>query len=245
MKRPDLFAIILLGFVVLVVNGCAASMPGEVTATVLPAASVSLPSQIVASSIPELTRLADIVVIGRVVSEEKVINTARDPRDLSRPDARIYSLNQVYTVEVERVIQGEELTRLLLVQNQGSLALTPATTPSLPEIEGEIQRNAQKTYIPLSFGKRYLFFLRVLDRANYDLDGYKPSELYAGAAEPWRFEITGAGMVIPETLLPGLEKIFPSRDLDAVLEAVSQSDPTGTPYPGPTIQEQPGQTPYP
>jgi hypothetical protein len=211
-------------------------------------ANYSISSQVVASSIQELAHFADLIVIGQVVSKEKVINTARNPQDLSQPDPRYYSINQVYKVEVEKVIKGGDLKSLLVVQNQGFLSLTADQSPSLSEIEGEVHRNNQKTYIPLSLNKRFFFFLRVLDKVNYDLDGYQSADLYAGVAEPWRFEITGNGSVIPETLLSGTQKNFPSNNLETVLDAIGQQYIPGqinNPYPQPPVQEQQNRLPYP
>ena len=151
-------------------------------------------------------------------------------------------------MEVEKVIKGGTFKSLLLLQNQGSLTLTSNTEPSIAEIESEIQRNEQKTFTPLSLEKRYLFFLRVLDKTTYDLDGYSSSNLYAGVLEPWRFEITDDGVVIPETLLPGIGALFPSISLEAVLEAISQPYVPGqvsNPYPDASAQETQSQVPYP
>jgi len=119
-------------------------------------------------------------------------------------------------------------------------------TTSLP-----ISASAAKTafiIIPLSLNTRYLFFLRILDKENYDLNGYKSASIYAGVAEPWRFKINADETVNPETLLTRLYQYFPPQTLESIVEAMDQSYTPGqkiNAYPPPQVEAPLIQTPYP
>lgn len=251
MRHSFFITVFLLSCLVIAVYGCTnkSTTDARATSTTIPSTAYTISSQVIATSIQQLTHYADIVAIGRIVSKEKVVNSARDPSDPTKPDTQYYSINRVYKVEVEQVIKGEKLQSLLLAQYQGSLPLTSGKEPSTAEIESEIQRNEQKTFIPLSFEKHYLFFIRILDKLNYDMNGYSSSDLYGGVLiEPWLFEITDTGMVVPETLLSRPEEFFPPLALNAFLEAISQPYVPGqipNPYPGAPIEDDQMQTPYP
>jgi hypothetical protein len=195
-------------------------------------------SQVASSSFQELAQYADIVVIAKVISEEAVINTARDPGDPSKPDTRLFSITPVYTIEVEQFIKGRGANTLNLVQNQGIIILdAQGTRPSPAEIDAVIQENEGQVFISLSQDKRYLMFLRILDEADYEVDGYRSGSLYAGVAEPWRFEITPEEVVVPETVLTDLRQQFPPQPLGDVIEKVNQPFAPGQgvgPYPSPS-----------
>lgn len=243
-----------MGYIVLAISACSKSWTSEApvnnfpTLTPMPTTMSMISSKIASSSIQELTHYADLVVIGQPVTKEGIINTARDPNNLSKPDPRFFSINQLYKVEIEQILKGESLKVLLVAQNQGLLSLDTIANPTVSDIEYEIRRNKNKTFIPLSLNTRYLFFLRILDEANYDLNGYKSASIYAGVAEPWRFEITADGTVIPETLLPRLSQYFPSEPLELVIEAMNEPYVPGqnmSPYPPPSANESHLGTPYP
>ena len=55
----------------------------------------------------DLLKHTDIVIIGRPVGEKGIINTAREVSDLSKTAADMFSIGQVYEVEVIRYIKGE------------------------------------------------------------------------------------------------------------------------------------------
>ena len=254
MKRALSMIKLLLGLCVLFTYGCGLTqfqqpvITMESATTSLSTSVISFSSQPGASSIQELTHYAGIVAIGKVVGKGEIINTARDPNDPSKPDSRFYSINQIYQVEIEKVIKGDDLKNLTLLQNQGLLHLTPGKALSSTEINEEIRKNELKSYVPITLEQRYLFFLRVLDDTTYDLDNYKSSELFSGVMEPWRFVVTDTGMVIPETLLNGIKSTFPSNDLMTVLEEMNQPYVPGqinTPYPGSSSEDQQEPSAYP
>src|SRR4030067_1446910 len=183
MKKTLLSNILVMGYIVLAISACGESRTRDSSAdnllalTPLPTTMYRISSQIASSSIQELTSYADLVVIGQPVTKEGYINTARDPNDLSKPDPRFFSINQIYMVEIEQIIKGESPKTLLVAQNQGLLNLETVTDPTIYDIEYEVRRNENKTFIPLSLNTRYLFFLRILDKENYDLNGYKSASI--------------------------------------------------------------------
>jgi len=216
--------------------------------TPFPTTITRISSKIASSSIQELFYYADVVVIGRVVSKKAIVNTARNPSDLSEADSRFYSINQIYQVEFDQILKGQPPKALLVVQNQGILTLDATSTPDSKDIEAEVKRNDQITFIPLSSTKQYLLFLRILDKMNYKIGEYKSTELYAGVAEPWRFEIMLDGTIVPETLMSGLEYYFPSQPLEAAIQAMSEPFTPGqiiNPYPPPPSNKMLEGTPYP
>jgi hypothetical protein len=250
MIRHLLISLLLFCLFGMAVYGCTNQSPMNTSfdLTAAPTGIYQMSSQIAAASIQELAYYSDLVVIGRVVAKEKVINTSRDTSNFMKASAELYRVNQVYQVQIEKVIKGSMLESLLLCQNQGDLLLTSNKAPSVNEIEAEIQRNEHKTFIPLTLGKRYLFFLRVADKRGYDLDGYVSSDLYVRTMEPWLFEIADTGMVIPETLLRGLSAFFPPVNLETFLEAINQPYSPGqeiNPYPGASAPETQIESPYP
>ncbi len=264
MKKAHNFAILIAFFLLLALNACSNATPTnlaiEEQITPTPIYTIETHSvQIVASSFQELAYDSDMIVVGQVVSEEKIINTARDPSDLTQPDHQLFGITQFYSVTVESVLKGEPVTSLLVGQHQGCLEITSDAGPTSDEIEAEISRNEQITFIPLSLNTRYLFFLGILDRISYDLDGYQSTDLYAGVLEPWRFRITSDEFLIPETHLFGRSSCLLQETLQNIdVIIIDVSDGVYTPdnnnvfcndaYPPPATNfpELPGGlTPYP
>jgi len=162
MKKSSNFNMLVAFSLLLAIHACNSGIPTNLMTepeTLTPVPTVyRISSQIAASSIQELAYYSDIIVVGQIVSKEKIINTARDPSDPTQPDPRFFSIGQVYKVEAERVLKGESIKHLLVLQNQGLLATTSSMRPNSVEIESEINRNEQKTFLPLSLNTRYIFF---------------------------------------------------------------------------------------
>ncbi len=239
-------------------NSTTITLPTEQSTTLTPDSTIQrISSQLAASSIQELAHYSDIIAIGQVVSKEQIINTARDPDHPTQPDPRFFSINQVYQVKVENILKGGAPKTLLVAQNQGLLAIPSNTKPTSTDVESEIRRNENITFVPLSMNIRYLFFLRILDKAGYDIDGIKSTELYAGVAEPWRFRVNPDGSLTPETLLSGLNPCLSQQTLasiEAILTDLDQNafipgyNYCNNPYPLPSTDssEQPSESiPYP
>lgn len=239
-------------------NTTTITLPTEQGTTLTPDSTIQrISSQLAASSIQELAHYSDVIAVGQVVSKEQIINTARDPDHPTQPDPRFFSINQVYPVNVESILKGDAQKSLLVAQNQGLLAIPSDSKPKSTDIENEIRRNENVTFIPLSMNTRYLFFLRILDKTGHDIDGYKSSELYAGVAEPWRFRVNPDGSLTPETLLSGLNSCLSLQTLtsiEAILADLEQNtyipgyNYCTDPYPLPSTSSsvQPSQSiPYP
>ncbi len=213
--------------------------------------SIKLSSQITATSIQELAKYSDIIVIARALAEEGVINSARDPSDPSKPDKRFFSGGQVYQLEVERYLKGEGANAINVVEFFGSMELDPVgVIPSASEIKQMFIENAGREFIPITLERRYLMFLRVLDPLDYELDGYQSGSLYIGVLgtmSPWRFDLSDPEHVVAESPLQDAERLFPPRSLDSLKYQIEHPEfiptpvnpRTGTGYPAPTT------TPYP
>jgi len=264
MKKAHYFTMLIAFFLLLAVNACSNATPANLAIeehiTPTPIDTIERYSssvQIVASSFQELVYYSDMIVVGQVVSKEQIINTARDPGDLTQPDPQLFGITQFYSVTVESVLKGEPVTSLLVGQHQGYLEITSDTGPTSAEIEAEITRNEQITFTPLSLNTRYLFFLRIAAVEGDDLDGYESTDLYAGVLEPWRFRITSDEFLIPETHLWGTNSCVLQetlQNIDVIIIDVSDGAYTPDnnicidPYPPPATNfpELPGGlTPYP
>lgn len=191
-------------------------------------------STIIIPSFYELASYSDIVIIGRIRSEAGVINTARDPKDNSKPDPRFFTVVQIYLVEVEKYIKGNGLELIYLGQKQGKFVY--GSTPSPDEISQVRLSSANKIYTPLSSSKNYLMFLRSIEVwEDYQVAGLESGNLYVRTANPWLFDATDQKRVNVVEMLNGIEKMFPPKSLSAIIELMNNPEmiqPT-TPYPGP------------
>lgn len=61
---------------------------------------------VVGTTVRDLVRGSDVVVVGTVEGEAGTINTSRDPRDITRPHPTIESIAQLYRVRVEEAFKG-------------------------------------------------------------------------------------------------------------------------------------------
>jgi hypothetical protein len=151
-------------------------------------------------------------------------------------------------VRVDQTLKGEKFDSVLVAQRQGSIRLDSGEIPDAAKIEEEVKHNAQKTFIPLSENTQYLLFLRILDKADYELDGYKSASLYAGAMEPWLFVVNADKSVVPETLVAGLGACFPRRSFEEIIEDMEKPyipRPCENPYPAPSIEVKEADSAYP
>jgi len=195
------------------------------TEPVSPVAYSTRSSSVTYRSIPELSYHSDIVVIARILAEEELINTARDPLDISQPAQDIFSLSQIYKVKVDRYLKGDGPPTLLLVQNQGMIPLAQnkkAPDPELIERIRELNRGTE--YTLLRQNHPYLMFLRVLDKYNYQLGKYNSSDLFTGANAIWLYDLANPPCAQPENVTTSTK--FPPRILDELLaEIASPFDP--------------------
>jgi len=226
-----------------------------------PVAYSTRSSSVTYRSIPELSYHSDIVVIARILAEEELINTARDPIDISQPAQNIFSLSQIYKVKVDRYLKGDGPPTLLLVQNQGMLPLAQNEKAPDPElIERTREFNRGREYTLLRQNHPYLMFLRVLDKHNYQLGKYNSRDLFTGTNAIWLFDLANPPCAQPENVTSSVK--FPPRILDELLvEIASPFDPdrpeayvttprsseacATQPYPAPLESEVTVTSPYP
>ncbi len=199
---------------------------------------------IVASSISELVLQSDLVVIGKIISIGDIVNMARNPDDISKPDPNYYGIGQVFDVEIERYLVGGGSKAIHIVQDQGFLR-TDSSDISLDSIKLAIKKH---THHQIEVGDSYLLFLRVIP---HDVEGYPKGSLFAPAAYPWLFitEDNNAVSVVDDKQTSA-QNLFPPKALNEIILEIKnpklQNPPT--PYPAPSgVEEDVNKinTPYP
>lgn len=190
-------------------------------------------SYITATSIPELTNKSTIVIIGKAVSKDDVINMARDVEDISKPDPDLFGIGQVYEFEVASTLKGEQeisgAKRIYVVQSEGMIILSSQNPPTEEDIE---KAREKEKYISISVGNDYVLFLE-------PLVGFPDLKLhYTGVAQPWRFNISDTTGVVPESPWEGASRFFPPQPLETFIQQIEHPELLSSPYPPPN-------TPYP
>lgn len=216
----------------------------------LPQASQKLDTQtsyVIYTSFAELVSAADVIILGQPTGSKGVVNTARNINDISQPDAGIFSIGQVYQVQVERYLKGDGPQSISVIQNQGifsleSLGLT-ADEVTASEIE---QARRSFAVLPLTIGRQYIFFVSAADFAYGEL----PKEgTFAAGGLPWRFHVASPDCVYTEDTEAEIARYYPPQTLDDFLELIENPGSiSGVPSPAPnTIQECPPKVvrPYP
>jgi len=193
----------------------------------------------------DLLKHTDIVIIGRPVGEKGIINTAREVSDLTKTDADIFSIGQVYEIEVIRYIKGEGANSLFVVQHHGTVY---HDTQELSESAIEAARERENV-IPLAINERYVMFLAFFDFA---YDGYPTEQLVGGLGHPWRFRINELDCVqVEDSESSWLLNYFPPQTLDGFIQWIENPEllDRSFPYPAPKIEYQcnidPLRQPYP
>ena len=187
-------------------------------------------SYVLYGTMQELVDRADIIIIGRPVGENGVINTNRNPSDTSQPDPSEFSLGQIYEIEVLHYIEGEGPATLYAIQYQGCIFEQVGEEISESDIERARQREG---IIPLSLNQRYIMFLYL-----NDVYQESPLVLYSGTAHPWKFSINELDCVQPEDELD-LQMYFPPQTLESFITWIENPgmyqlwDPYAYPYPYP------------
>jgi len=222
---------VLLGILGIFVTACSPSGPNPISqgiaATPTPYISVQN-SAVVFSTMEELLKHTEIIVIGRPVSEKGIINTARDVSDLSQTDPDYFSISQVYEVEVLRYIKGNGANTLYVIQHHGSVL----GSQELSESDIEAARETEDV-IPLVQDARYVMFLAY---SSFTYEGYPPEQLVGGRGHPWRFRINEQDCVQPEDSL-GMLNYFPPQTLDGFIQWIENPDAyeVNSVYPAPEV----------
>lgn len=127
-------------------------------------------SQLVARNLDAAARMSQVIVVGTVVSEGGIRNTARDPKDPSRPDSNMTIESQDYVLEVEESLKGSVASQI-----------TVTSARSGQVRRGFLMHRFDYTnFVPLDVGARYVLLLQTTR------DG-----VYSIATEPGRFELNG------------------------------------------------------
>jgi len=188
---------------------------------------------VIYTSIPELSSKSDTIIIGKIIAAGKVINTARDVVDPAKPDPNYFSVGQIYEVQVERYLKGDENGEktIHIVQHQGFL-VDGSRHPTRSEIE---KAKAESDYIQLGVNQRLLMFL---NKSRYEYGEYAKGTLFVGGWHPWLFDITDTECVQPIDTLEDIYVNFPSQPLTTFIKQINEpfdpsTQPESLPYPPP------------
>lgn len=204
-------------------------------------------SYIIFPTFKELVSAADVIILGQPTGSKGVVNTARNINDISQPDAGIFSIGQVYQVQVERYLKGDGPQSILVIQNQGYLSLESLGLTADEVTASDIERARQSfAVLPLTIGRQYIFFLSTADFAYGEL----PKEgTFAAGGLPWRFHVASLDCVYTEDTEAEIARYYPPQTLDDFLELIENpASISGVPYPAPdTLQVCPPKVlrPYP
>lgn len=180
---------------------------------------------IVARNFAELAQMSDVIVLGTISHEGGTRNTARDPKDLSKPDPNLTVNSQEYVVSVDTVLKGAvDQTIVVATARSGSLVRGMRTDSF-----------EYDNFIPLKVGTRYALLLRV--------DPYNAG-MYALGFEPKVFELGASANVI--STWTEAKRYFPAISTSlfvSTLRAAALAAPATT---APTIRNStPGVAPLP
>jgi len=161
---------------------------------------------------------SDVIVIGIPVATRGIINGARDPDDLTKPDPRYYGVSEVFEIQVEKYLKGAGLPNIYVIQSQGFL-IVEDNKPSAQEIEQA--RIISKT-IPLRLKNKYLLFLKKIIKLRYE---NLPDEMvFTGTGHPWIFNLNNPECVFIEDTLNNLEWFFPPQPYSMLAKRISDPD---------------------
>jgi len=173
--------------------------------------------QDVVRSLKERVAKASIIVIGEVTGTGEILNGARLPEDPTQPDPRVFVLNQVYHVQVQRYLKGTGPATLNVVQAEGFTSAKSGAV-AIPTTVAEIAKlKATYEYVSISPGKKYLFFLD-------PLVGSDPAQNYmaGGLGVPWRFTLPETGNAQQESPVAEASQYFPELPSEAFIGQVEK-----------------------
>jgi hypothetical protein len=185
-------------------------------------------SAVVYTTIEEISNNSKIIIIGRPVANEGIVNTARDPDDPTKEDPEYFGIGQVYEVEISSYIKGEGPNSLYVIQNQGII------NRDLHEISDDDIEQAQKVskVIPLLINEQYILFLHP---ASYSYGKFPLEQLVVGRGHPWAFRINELGCAQAEDSIANVLRYFPARPLDEFVGYIQNPNSyrENNPYPYP------------
>lgn len=212
-----------LGLITLVsiLTTCSVGPKYEATQPALNMATIESPLQevpVAYNTVSDLSLASDVIIIGIPVATRGIINAARDPDDLTKPDPRYYGVSEVFEVQVEEYLKGDGLANIYVIQSQGFL-IVEDKIPSAQEIEQE--RMSSKT-IPLKLRNKYLLFLKKIVKLRYE---NLPEEMvFTGTGHPWIFNLNNPECVFAEDTLDYVEWYFPPQPYSMLARRISDPD---------------------
>jgi len=182
------------------------------------------------TSIPELSNMSDIIIIGKIISAGNIINMARDV-NTAKPDPNYFGIGQTYKVEIESYLKGDGDKIIEFVQYQGFI-ITGLTNPPIDEIE---KVKSETDYIHLDKNQKLLMFL---DKSPYEYREYTRAPLFISVGHPSLFDITDPECVQPLDTLIDIHKYFPPKSFITFAQQINEpfdvsSKPEAFPYPPP------------
>lgn len=170
------------------------------------------------NTVSELSLASDVIIIGIPVATRGIINAARAPDDLTKPDPRYYGVSEVFEIQVEKYLKGEGLASIYVIQSQGFL-IVEEKGPSTQEIE---QAQISSKTIPLRLKSKYLLFLKKVIKLRYE---NLPEEMvFTGTGHPWVFNLNNPECVFTEDTLDNMEWFFPPQPYLMMVRRISDPD---------------------
>lgn len=214
-RHKYLFCIVLL----LISSKCQIPNIEETNVTVInqitnTSSKSSLESAIIYTTFNDIIENSDVIIIGQSISQKEVINSARDPDDLSIQDSSYFGVGQVYEVAVTNYLKGDGPKLINIIQNEGFILSNPKDV-SKEDIE---RAKSLSDSLPLKLDTKYLMFLSF---SELSYDGYTKGELLIGRGHPWRFVISSSSCVIPEDSISEVYVNFPTTPLNKVIRIVN------------------------
>jgi len=156
-------------------------------------------SPILARDVSDMVRMSELIVVGNVRAEGGVRNTARNPKDITRPDPNLEVQSQDYIVAVESVLKGQAADQITVTSARSGTVRHNGRTASYK----------YENFVPLRPGARYALMLRSVPG---------DTGVYALAFEPSRFEL-GTIAVVRSNWTDATSR-FPDTPTTAFLETL-------------------------
>ncbi|HMN60998.1 MAG TPA: hypothetical protein PJ988_11570 [Anaerolinea sp.] len=173
-------------------------------------------SQIVYRSINELFLESDLIVTGKVVAEKEIINTARDPDDNKKEHPTMFSIGQIYEVEIGSILQGKAPKTIYVVQYQGTFNKNEI----VPDKTYYESIKHSFNIIPMTVASSYLMYLR---SSPYSYGDYPADILYGGIGHPWLFDTTNLDCVSVVDSNPSIKDFFPTTSYDVIFRSIQMA----------------------
>jgi hypothetical protein len=189
--------------------------PEQIGIVITPSSSLVVQeSEVVFYTLKELVDMSDVIVIGRAVKIEGIVNTIRVAGNPIQQHPDYFGIGYVHQVEVESYLKGQGPNLIYVIQNVGFLARSQSQEITDEAIElAKLASNV----VQLTLDKRYILFLGA---ARFSYENFSKENLFSGRAHPWRFEFTKADCVQLEDEFTGLVRYFPPRPFEEFVKLI-------------------------